>query len=213
MSGNIANKKTVLDAASIRLDQLDVALTKFDSLGEQQIKLQADLKIAQAQEETILSNELLSHDAGATQLAQCRALLDVVKRRLENVTQKLAEGQRAVFDAGSQAMEAAFSVWAKLRENREERAKAVFAEHFTLPSHWPVPVREIWENSVWVKQVNSLQHDFQLQPGHSIEASLDRLRTLRGRFDSLRRLIEQEPNLDLQSIAKAPALSVVSRAA
>jgi hypothetical protein len=210
MSGNIANNKTVLDAASIRLDQLDVALTKFDSLGEQQIKLQADLKIAQAQEETILSNELLSHDAGATQLAQCRALLDVVKRRLENVTQKIAEGQKAVFDTGAQAMEAAFSVWAKLRENREARARSVFSEHFRLPSHWPVREAELFEGATLVKEVTPLQFGFQLQHGHSTEAKLDALRTLRGRFESLRQLAEAEPGLDLQSIAKAPSLTVVA---
>ncbi len=122
MSANFSNKM-VLDAASSRIDQLDVALAKFDGLGEQKTKLETDLKSAQSQEETILSNELLSHDAGATQLAQFRALLDVVKRRLENVTQKIAEGQKAVFDTGSLAMEAAFSVWAKLRENREERPR------------------------------------------------------------------------------------------
>jgi hypothetical protein len=200
----------VLDAASIRLDQLDVALTKFDSLGEQQIKLQADLKIAQAQEETILSNELLSHDAGATQLAQCRALLDVVKRRLENVTQKIAEGQKAVFDTGAQAMEAAFSVWAKLRENREARARSVFSEHFRLPSHWPVREAELFEGATLVKEVTPLQFGFQLQHGHSTEAKLDALRTLRGRFESLRQLAEAEPGLDLQSIAKAPSLTVVA---
>jgi hypothetical protein len=210
MSGNIANNKTVLDAASIRLDQLDVALTKFDSLGEQQIKLQADLKIAQAQEETILSNELLSHDAGATQLAQCRALLDVVKRRLENVTQKIAEGQKAVFDTGAQAMEAAFSVWAKLRENREARARSVFSEHFRLPSHWPVREAELFEGATLVKEVTPLQFGFQLQHGHSTEAKLDALRTLRGRFESLRQLAEAEPGRDLQSIAKAPSLTVVA---
>jgi hypothetical protein len=58
------------------------------------------------------------------------ALLDVVKRRLENVTQKIAEGQKAVFETESLAMEAAFSVWVKLRENREARAKTVFSQHF-----------------------------------------------------------------------------------
>jgi len=209
MSANFSNKM-VLDAASSRIDQLDVALAKFDGLGEQKTKLETDLKSAQSQEETILSNELLSHDAGATQLAQCRALLDVVKRRLENVTQKITEGQKAVFDTGSLAMEAAFSVCVRLRENREQRAKAVFAEHFTLPSHWPVPLHEMWENSVLVKQIVSLKHDFLPQHGHSTEASLERLRTLRERFESLRRLIEQEPNLDLAPIAKAPELSVVA---
>ena len=90
----------------------------------------------------------------------------------------------------------------------------MFAEHFTPPSHWPVPVHELWEqHSTLVRQVRSLQYDFQLQLGHSTEASLDRLRTLRGRFDSLRQLAEQEPGLDLQSIAKAPSLSVVGKAA
>jgi hypothetical protein len=210
MSGNIANNKMVLDAAAGRLDQLDVALAKFDSLGEQQIKLQADLKVAQAQEETILSNELLSHDAGATQLAQCRALLDVVKRRLENVTQKIAEGQKAVFDTGAQAMEAAFSVWVKLRENRESRARTVFAEHFRLPSHWPVREAELFETATLVKQVSPLRYDFELQPNHSIEAKLDRLRTLRGRFESLRQLAEAEPGLVLQSPASRPELAVVA---
>jgi hypothetical protein len=212
MSAN-ANNKTVLDAASIRLDQLDLALAKFDSLGEQQTKLQADLKIAEAQEETILSNELLSHDAGATQLAQCRALLDVVKRRLENVTQRLTEGQRAVFSAGHTAMEAAFAIWVRLRENREQRAKTVFSQHFRLPSHWPVREAELFEGATLVKEVTPLQFGFQIQRNHSTEAKLDSLRTLRGRFESLRQLAEVEPNLDLAPIAKAPALSVVSRAA
>src|SRR5258708_32604363 len=123
MSANFSNKM-VLDAASSRIDQLDVALAKFDGLGEQKTKLETDLKSAQSQEETILSNELLSHDAGATQLAQCRALLDVVKRRLENVTQKIAEGQKAVFDTGSLGMEAAFMARSKLRAKRGARATA-----------------------------------------------------------------------------------------
>ena len=158
-----ANNKTVLDAAAARLDELDLALKRFEDLGEQQSKLQADLKIAEAQEETILSNELLSHDAGATQLAQCRALLDVVKRRLENVTQRLAEGQRAALDAGRTAMEAAFSVWVKLRENRESRARTVFAEHFRLPSHWPVREAELFETATLVKEVNPLQFGFEIQ--------------------------------------------------
>jgi hypothetical protein len=74
MLGNTTNNHTILDAASIRLDQLDLALKRFDDLGEQRTKLQADLKSAEAQEEAILSNELLSHDAGATQLAQCRSV-------------------------------------------------------------------------------------------------------------------------------------------
>jgi hypothetical protein len=210
----VADNTAVLNAASSRIDQLDVALARFYSLGEQKIKLQADLKIAEAQEETILSNESLSYDVGAQQLAQCRSSLDVIKRRLESVSEKIGEAQKAVFDAGAQAQQAAFSVWAKLRENREERAKAVFAEHFALPSHWPVPVHELWEqHATLVKEVRPLQFGFQLQVGHSTEASLDRLRTLRGRFDSLRRIVEVEPGIDLESIAKAPALSVVSRAA
>jgi hypothetical protein len=129
------------------------------------------------------------------------------------VTQKIAEGQKAVFETGSLAMEAAFSVWVKLRENRESRARAVFAEHFRLPSHWPVREAELFETATLVKQVSPLRYDFELQPNHSIEAKLDRLRTLRGRFESLRQLAEAEPNLDLAPIAKAPALSIVSRAA
>jgi hypothetical protein len=137
-------------------------------------------------------------------------MLDVLKRRLENSVLKIDEAKKAVFDTGAQAMEAAFSVCVRLRENREQRAKAVFAEHFTLPSHWPVPLHEMWENSVLVKQIVSLKHDFLPQHGHSTEASLERLRTLRERFESLRRLIEQEPNLDLAPIAKAPELSVVA---
>ena len=209
MSANFSNKM-VLDAASSRIDQLDVALAKFDGLGEQKTKLETDLKSAQSQEETILSNELLSHDAGATQLAQCRALLDVVKRRLENVTQKITEGQKAVFDTGSLAMEAAFSVCVRLRENREQRAKAVFAGHFTLPSHWPVPLHEMWENATLVKEVRPLQFGFQFQAAHSPAGKLDALRTLRGRFESLRQLAEAEPGLNLEPIAKAPALSVVA---
>ena len=140
-------------------------------------------------------------------------MLDVVKRRLENVTQKIAEGQKAVFDTGAQAMEAAFSVWVKLRENRESRARTVFAEHFRLPSHWPVREAELFEGATLVKEVTPLQFGFQIQRNHSTEAKLDSLRTLRGRFESLRQLAEVEPNLDLAPIAKAPALSVVSRAA
>jgi hypothetical protein len=55
-----------------------------------------------------------------------------------------------------------------------------------------------------------LQFGFQLQHGHSTEAKLDALRTLRGRFESLRQLAEAEPGRDLQSIAKAPSLTVVA---
>jgi len=42
----VANNTAVLDAASIRIDQLDVALGKFDALSEQQIQLESDLKTA-----------------------------------------------------------------------------------------------------------------------------------------------------------------------
>jgi len=209
MSAN-SNNKSVLDAASIRIDQLDVALGTFDALSEQQIQLESDLKIASSQEQKILDDESLNHSQGATQLVQARAMLDVLKRRLENGVLKIDEAKKAVFDTGAHAMEAAVSVWVRLRENREQRAKAVFAEHFTLPSHWPVPLHEMWENATLVKQVKSLQHDFRRQPGHSIEGSFDRLRTLRERFESLRRIVEAEPNLDLETIAKAPSLTVVA---
>jgi hypothetical protein len=210
MSGNITSNKMVLDAAFNRIDQLDAAVKKFDDLREQRTKLQADRKTAESQEELILNNELLSHDEGAQQLAQCRAMLDVVKRRLENVTEKITEGQKTVFNVGAQAMEAAFSVWAKLRENREARAKTVFSQHFRLPSHWPVREAELFEGATLVKEVTPLQFGFQLQHGHSTEAKLDALRTLRGRFESLRQLAEGEPDLDLAPIAKAPTLSVVA---
>jgi hypothetical protein len=126
------------------------------------------------------------------------------------VTQKIAEGQKAVFETGSLAMEAAFSVWVKLRENREARAKTVFSQHFRLPSHWPVRESELFEGATLVKEVSLLRYDFQLQANHSPAAKLDALRTLRGRFESLRQLAEAEPNLDLAPIAKAPALSVVA---
>jgi hypothetical protein len=174
----------------------------------------ADLKSAQVREEKILDNESLSHDEGGTQLAQARATLDVLKRRLENGVLKIDEAKKTVLDTGAQAMEAASTVWYRLRENREQRARNVFAEHFRLPSHWPVREAELFEGATLVAQIKSLQHDFRLQPGHSEQASLDRLRTLRGRFESLRQLAEAEPNLDLAPIAKAPALfPVVSRAA
>ncbi len=62
MSANFSNKM-VLDAASSRIDQLDVALAEFDGLGEQKTKLETDLKSAQSQEETILSNERNSLNA------------------------------------------------------------------------------------------------------------------------------------------------------
>jgi hypothetical protein len=212
MSAN-SNNKMVLDVVDARLTELDAALARFDSLGEQKIKLQADLKIAEAQEEAILDNESLNHDEAGQQLAQCRSLLDVLKRRLENVTEKITEGQRAVFSAGHIAMEAAFTVWAKLRENREARAKTVFAEHFRLPSHWPVPLYEMWENATLIKEVRPLQFGFQFQAGHSPAAKLDALRTLRGRFESLRVLAEAEPGLVLQSSASRPELTVVGAAA
>jgi hypothetical protein len=209
MSAN-SNNKSVLDAASIRIDQLDIALGKFDALSEQQIQLESDLKIASSQEQKILDDESLNHSQGAQQLVQARAMLDVLKRRLENGVLKIDEAKKAVFDTGAQAMEAAFSVWAKLRENREARAKTVFAEHFRLPSHWPVREAELFEGATLVRQVTPLQFGFQLQHGHSTEAKLDALRTLRGRFESLRQLAEAEPNLDFAPIAKAPALSVVA---
>ena len=114
----------VLDAASSRIDESDAALKRFDDLGAQRTKLQADLKTVEGQEEAILDNLSLTYDEGAQQLAQCRALLDVVERRLESLTVKTAESQKAVFNVGAQAMEAAFTVWVRLRENREERAKA-----------------------------------------------------------------------------------------
>src|SRR5258708_26234868 len=146
MSGNATNNRTILDAASNRIDELDLSLAKFDSLGEQQIQLESDLKIASSQEQKILDDESLNHSQGAQQLVQARAMLDVLKRRLENGVLRIDEAKKAVFDTGHTAMEGAFNVWAKLRENREARAKAVFAEHFTLPSHWPVPLHEMWEN-------------------------------------------------------------------
>jgi hypothetical protein len=209
MSAN-SNNKSVLDAASIRIDQLDVALGKFDALSEQQIQLESDLKIASSEEQKILDDESLNHSQGAQQLVQARATLDILTRRIENGVLKIDEAKKAVFDTGAQAMEAAFSVCVRLRENREQRAKTVFSQHFTLPSHWPVPLHEMWENATLVKEVRPLQFGFQFQAGHSPAAKLDALRTLRGRFESLRQLAEAEPNLDLAPIAKAPALSVVA---
>jgi hypothetical protein len=209
MSAN-SNNKSVLDAASIRIDQLDAALAKFDSLGEQQTKLQTDLMTAEAQEELILNNEGLDYSEGARRLAECRSLLDVIKRRLESTSEKFTEGQKAVFDTGARAMEAASAVWYRLRENREARAKTVFSQHFRLPSHWPVREAELFEGATLVKEVTPLQFGFQLQHGHSIEAKLDALRTLRGRFESLRQLAEAEPGLVLQSPASRPELAVVA---
>jgi hypothetical protein len=118
-------------------------------------------------------------------------MLDVLKRRLENGVLKIGEAKKAVFDTGAQAMEAAFSVWAKLRENREARAKTVFSQHFRLPSHWPVREAELFEGATLVRQVTPLQFGFQLQHGHSTEAKLDALRTLRGRFESAAILCRQ----------------------
>ena len=65
MSANIINNSAILNAASTRIDELDAALARYDALGEQRTKLQADLKNAEDQEELILNDEGLDYNEGA----------------------------------------------------------------------------------------------------------------------------------------------------
>jgi hypothetical protein len=43
--------------------------------------------------------------------------------------------------------------------------------------HWPVPVRELWENATLVKEINPLQHGFQPKLPLITSGALFQLRT------------------------------------
>jgi hypothetical protein len=204
------NNATALDAVAKLIDGLDRIIGRYDDLNQQKATLESALAESQTLEKKTLNDESLSHDVATQQLIAARAKSDVLKVRVENLGQKIADQLKSVNSTGQLAQSAAYAVWHQLHQHRIRTAHDLFNKHFRLPWGAPISVSAMMEDATLPKEVVPLKTPFEFDHTHPVEFNLGRLRTLRQAFTELRTAVEAEPGLVLQSPASAPEVSVVA---
>jgi hypothetical protein len=204
---------TALDAVDKLISGLDPIIQRYDDLNQQKAELETLLVESQQLEKQTLADESLSHDVATERLVSSRARNDVLKVRLQSISQKISDQLKAVIAAGQLAQAGAYALWAQLRRHRIQRSHEIFQANFKLPGGAPVSINNMMEDSTLPQELLPLRTPFEFDRTHPVEFNLDRIRRLRQAFAELRPVVEAEPGLVLQSPASAPELTVVSAAA
>lgn len=201
----------ILDGVATHVEALESAFARYDDLGEQRKQLALDLAATQMQADEVLADESLSHDDATAKLITARARIDVLKVRLESMDAKIAAQKKATLATGSAAQSAADGVRYALLQSRTKRAHELFAANFAWHGTNGVTPAAIVATSPSVTELNGLERYLQPNFHTSAEHRFDDLRQLRAAWETLRAIVEAEPELEHEPTS--PALTVVAKAA
>jgi hypothetical protein len=128
MSNSQSNSAQALEITDQRISAVETALKDLDALSARQSELKVKIVKLNSQEQSLLNNAKSDEEIQA--LITCRALTDVTRALVANVTDRIAAQTAVVLDAGAVARQYTKEVAELLANHRLYRALALVQETF-----------------------------------------------------------------------------------